>query len=99
MQRLPNSQVRFQFGARGWAAIALGLAMLAALSLLAIGFFFLILPVVLLAPILFWFLPKPKIHKVGARSGEPPTKATSVIEGDFKVISSAQNRNSDPEGT
>src|ERR1700677_4641703 len=98
MQRLPNSPFRFQFGVRGWAAISVGLAIFAVIGLLAVGFLFLVLPVALFASIVFWFLPKPRIHKVGSPSDEPPaaTNAT-VIEGNFKVISSAPDQNSDPE--
>jgi len=99
MQRLPNSPVRIQFGVRGWAAVAVGLAILVAATLLAIGFLFLVLPVVLLAPILFWFLPKPKIYKVGSPSEVPSAAEAIVIEGDFNVVSGEQNRNSDPEVT
>ena len=86
MQRLPNSPFQFRVGVRGWAAIAVGAAILAVVALLAIGFFILLLPLVLLAPILFWFLPKPRIYRFGARPEKPPATDAAVIEGDFKVI-------------
>jgi hypothetical protein len=95
MQRLPNSPIQFQFGVRGWAAIAVGLAILAVVTFLAIGFLILILPVVLLASILFWFLPKPKFYRVGTRSEKPPVAEATIIEGHFKVIDNTSNRNSE----
>ena len=90
MQRLPQ----FQFGVRGWAAVAAGLAILAVIAFLAIGFLIFILPVVLLASLVFWFLPKPKIYRVPAQ--KPPATDGAVIEGDFKVIRDTSDRNSGP---
>ena len=95
MQRLPNSPIQFQFGVRGWAAIAVGAATLALVAFLAIGFLILILPVVLLASILFWFLPKPKFYRVVTRSEKPPVPQATIIEGDFEVIDNASDRNSE----
>jgi len=95
MQRLPNSPIQFQFGVRGWAAIAVGLAILALVTFLAIGLFILILPVLLLAPILFWFLPKPRFHRVGAWSEKPPVTEATIIEGHFKVIDDTSDRKSE----
>jgi hypothetical protein len=95
MQRLPNSPIQFQLGVRGWAAIAVGVAILAVVAFLAIGVLILILPVVLLASILFWFLPKPKFHRVGTRSEKPPATEATIIEGHFKVIDSTSDRNSE----
>ena len=94
MQRLPNSPIQFQFGVRGWAAIAVSAAILALLAFLAIGFLIVILPVALVAPILFWLLPKPKGHRVRAHSEKLPATETTVIEGDYKVIENAATRNS-----
>jgi hypothetical protein len=95
MQRLPNSPIQFRFGVRGWAAIAVGLVILAVVTFLAIGIFILLLPVVLLASILFWFLPKPSFHRVGARSEKPPVAEATIIEGHFKVIDNTSDRNSE----
>src|SRR5580698_2448736 len=78
MQRLPNSPVQFQLGVRGWAAVAVGLVIVAALALLTIGFFIVLLPLLLLAPILFWILPKPKIYRVPPQN--PPASDGTVIE-------------------
>jgi len=86
MQRLPNSPIQFQLGVRGWAAIAVGVAILTVVTFLAIGFLILIMPAVLLASILFWFLPKPKFHRAGTRSEKPPVTEATIIEGNFKVI-------------
>jgi hypothetical protein len=99
MRRLTNSPSQYQFGLRGWAAVTVGLAILAAVAFLAIGFVVLILPVMLLAPILFRFLPKSKFYKVSSPVEKPPATGATVIEGDFKVISNAPDRNSDPKVT
>jgi hypothetical protein len=99
MRRLSNSPFQYRFGLRGWAAVAVGLAILAAISFLAIGFVVLILPVVLLAPIFLRFLPKSKFYRVSSPVEKPPATEATVIEGDFKVISSAPDRNSDPKAT
>jgi len=92
MQRLPNSQ--FQFGVRGWAAVAVGLVMLVAVALLAIGFFVLILPVLVLAPILFWILPKPNLYRVVTPAEKPPATDATIIEGNYKVIGNRVDQNS-----
>ena len=94
MQRLPNSPLQFQLGVRGWAAIAVGVVTLAVAAFLAIGFLVLILPVVLLASLLFWFLPKPKFYRVVTRPEKPPATQATIIEGQFKVIDNASDRNS-----
>ena len=95
MQQIPNSPIQFQLGVRGWAAIAVGVAILAVVTFLAIGFLILILPVVLLASILFWFLPKPKFHRVSAWSEKPPVTDATVIEGHYKIIDNTNDRNSE----
>jgi hypothetical protein len=95
MQRLPNSPLQFQLGVRGWAAIAVSVATLAVVAFLAIGLLILILPVVLLASILFWFLPKPKFYRVGTRSEKPSATEATIIEGHFKVIDNTSDRNSE----
>ena len=93
MPRLPNSPVQFQFGVRGWAAIAVGLIVLAAIAFLAVGLFIVILPLMLLAPILFRFFPKPILYRVGAPPEKPRAAAAPIIEGDFKVIDNTGDRN------
>jgi hypothetical protein len=94
MQQLPKP--RFQFGVRGWVAVTVGLAALAVIAFLAIGFLIIILPLMLLAPILFRFLPKPKFYRVDIPAEKPPATDGSVIEGDFKVIGDTSDRNSPP---
>ncbi len=81
MPQQPNFRV-YQFGLRGWAAIALGLVILGALTILALGFFVLLLPVLLLAPVIYYFLPRPKIR---AATYERPQDAT-IIDGEFRVV-------------
>jgi hypothetical protein len=46
----------------------------------------------LLAPILFWFLPKPKVYRVGTPSQKPPPAEATIIEGEFKVIDHPTDR-------
>jgi len=99
MQRLPNSPIRIQFGLRGWAATAVGTAILAAISFLAIGFIIFILPVVLLGSILFLFLPKPTLYQIGIPSEKPPVKGTTIIEGEFSVIDGTSDDKLKPPGT
>jgi hypothetical protein len=99
MQRIPNSPIQFQLGVRGWAAIAVGVAILAVVTFLAIGFLILILPVVLLASILFWFLPKPKFYRVSTRSEKPSVTEATIIEGHFKVIDNTSGRNAEANDT
>lgn len=94
MQRLPGPQ--FQFGGRGWAAIAAGLATLVLIAFLAIGLLIIILPLVLLGSVLFLFLPKPKFYRINLPAENPPPTDGDVIEGDFKVIGDASDRNSGP---
>jgi hypothetical protein len=97
MQQLPGSQYRIQFGLKGWAAIVIGLtAFIAVAAALAIGFLFIALPMIVLAPVLYWFMPKRKVFFVGTpgtikqtndASGSPPG---TVIDGTFREIDSKQ---------
>lgn len=93
MQQLPGSQYRIQFGAKGWLAIALGLiAFIAVAIALAIGFFFIALPLIVLAPLLYWFMPKRKIGSVinpgatGVVYDATDSARGTIIDGEFKVI-------------
>ena len=85
-----NSPIRIQFGVRGWAAIAIALAILAAFAVLAVSFLVFLLPVLLITPILYWLMPKPKLHPVShAMNGKisRPSTDTDIIEGEFTVVS------------
>ena len=87
-----NSPIRIQFGFRGWAAIAFALAILAAAALLAVSVFVLLLPALLIAPILYWLMPKPKPRPLPSSTnyGVPrPAIDTEIIEGDFTVVREA----------
>lgn len=65
MQQLPGPQYRIQFGIKGWLAIAFGLvAFIAVATALTVGFFFIALPMIILAPLVYWFMPKRKIGAV-----------------------------------
>jgi hypothetical protein len=93
MQQLPGSQYRLQFGLKGWAAIIVGLAIfIAVASLLAIGFFFVVLPVMVLAPVICYFIPKKSSYVVASPERTGPLRTTgeakggAVIDGDYRVI-------------
>ena len=96
-QRAP---LRIQIGLRGWAAIAAGLAILAAGIFLAIGLFVFLLPVLLLAPILYWLLPKPKIYRVGNPASEKAAQGATIIDGEFRVMdASVLKEKAEPDDT
>ena len=93
MPRLHNSPIHVQVGLRGWAAIAAILAILiavaVALAFLAVGFFIFVLPVMLIAPLFYYFLPKAKpVHPVGD-SAEEELNLPTTIEGTFRVTDSS----------
>ena len=98
MPQLPNSPIRIQFGLRGWAAIAVGLAILGAVAFVAVGLFIFFLPLLLLAPVLYWLLPKPKIYRVGNPAAKRANDAT-IIDGEFRVIDATSEGNSEPAST
>jgi hypothetical protein len=81
-----KSPIHMEFGLRGWAAIAAAVAILGATIFLAIGFFVFFLPVMILAPVLYWLLPKPKIYSVNIWPENEPTKDMTVIDGEFRVV-------------
>jgi hypothetical protein len=102
MSRPPISPLRLRLGFSGWAAIAASLALLAAiiaaLAFLAIGLFVVFLPVMLLAPVLYYFMPRPKpTHPRRNGQKTAATKDATIIDGEFRVISAAENR-SGPAG-
>jgi hypothetical protein len=91
MHRLPGPPRHIQFTLSGWTAIAGALAIFAAVTVaitfLAIGLFVFLLPVLLVAPVLYYFRPKPKptpitddVMPEGLKNG--PT----IIEGEFQVV-------------
>ena len=72
-------------GLRGWAAIAAGLAVLATIAFLAIGLVIFVLPIVLLAPIIFWLLPKPKRAPASVLASSKQSSGAQIIDGSFTV--------------
>ena len=96
MQQIPGSQYRLQFGVKGWAAIVLGIAILVAtliaVAFLAISLLVFALPVMLVAPVLFYFMPKRKVFFVGTPGATGMTNTTNestpgtIIDGSFRVI-------------
>ena len=67
MPQPPKSPIPIQFGLSGWVGIISALATLAlfvgAIAFLAVGLFVIFLPILLIVPILYYFLPhlKPKV--------------------------------------
>jgi hypothetical protein len=96
MRQLPKFPLRIQFGVRGWAVIAVAVAIFATFTFLAIGIFVLFLPVLLIAPILFWFLPKPKLYPIGPSLEKPRISDATVIDGDFSVVGRTLDNKSKP---
>ena len=99
MQQLPGSQYRVQFGIGGWAKIVAGLAIFVALiAFLAVGFLFVVLPMIVLAPIIYWFMPKRKVFFVGSPWATGPTNDAKqsapgdIIDGEFRVIEELTKR-------
>jgi hypothetical protein len=74
-----------RFGLRGWAAIGEATVVLVAVAVLALGLFVLFLPILLLAPVLYYFLPRPKGYSL--RRQQP--KDSTIIEGEFRMIDSS----------
>jgi hypothetical protein len=86
MQQLPSSQYRMQFGIKGWAAIAIGLtAFIAVATLLAIGFLFVALPMIVLAPLIYWFMPK-RISVSGQPTNMEARGNSQIIDGTFHEV-------------
>lgn len=83
---LQESPRHIRFDLRGWAAIATGLALLVAVAFLAIGLFIFFLPILILAPVLYWLMPKPKFYRVGNPASKNSAKGTTIIDGEFRVI-------------
>jgi hypothetical protein len=82
-----NSPVRVQFGLRGWAAIVTAVIVLGAVTVLAFGFLVFMLPVLILAPVIYWLVPKPKVYRVNNPAEKEVAGGTTIIDGDFRVIS------------
>jgi len=89
MSRLKNSPVRTQISLRGWAAIAASLIILIAVPVVivffAIGLLVFVLPAMLLAPLIYYFVPKSKpVHPVRASAVEERKRPTT-IDATFRV--------------
>lgn len=89
MPRIPNAPGQFQLQLSGWKAIAFGLMFLAiviaVLVLLTIGFFVIALPIMLLAPVFFYFMPRPK-RFTQADPTETPANGGEIIDVDYQVL-------------
>jgi hypothetical protein len=84
------SRTQVKFGLRGWVAIGLAIAVLgvmtAAVVFLAVGLFVFTLPVLLLAPVIYYFAPKPKLKPMPAWTGKDMPNNSEIIEGEYRVI-------------
>jgi len=88
-QNNPRVQI-LQFGLRGWAAIGVAILVIAGLALLALGVLVFLLPVLLFAPVLFYFSPRPKTYPVKDQS----PRDTTIIDGEFRVVDADQREGS-----
>jgi hypothetical protein len=78
--------IRTQFGLRGWSAIGGAIIVLGAVAVLAVGLLVFLLPVLILSPILYWLMPKPKPYWAGDPVANEPAKGATIIDGEFRVI-------------
>ena len=91
MPRIPNAPGQFQLQLSGWKAIAFGLVFLAVviavLVLLTIGFFVIALPIMLLAPVLFYFMPRLRPKRfMQADPTQPPANGGEIIDVDYQIV-------------
>jgi hypothetical protein len=87
MLRFYGSPIRSKPGLSGWAAVAMGLSILAVLiatAFLALGMLVLLLPVLLVVPFMQYFRPKLR------HANQHPIKVwpghATIIDGEFRVI-------------
>jgi 4-hydroxybenzoate polyprenyltransferase len=99
MQEFNNQRIQLKFGIKGWMAIGVGVAILGAITtavvLLAVGLFVFTLPMLILAPLIYWLVPKRKPENKPIQ--HPLRMATSnnteIIEGEFRVIDRDDDNN------
>jgi len=84
--------INLRGGLRGWGAIAAGLAVLATIAFLAISLVIFVLPIVLLAPIVFWLLPKPKRAPTSVSASSKQSSGSQIIDGSFSVVVEKDSR-------
>jgi hypothetical protein len=89
MSKPNSSPIRIQFGFRGWAAIAVAMAILAAFALLAVGLLVFLLPALLIAPILYRLMPTLKPNPISHTLNNDILKSANdaeIVEGEFTVV-------------
>jgi hypothetical protein len=92
MPRPPKSPIRIQFGLSGWVAIISALAifvvLVAAIAFLAVGLFVFFLPVLLIAPVLYYFMPnlRPRVVPLSGLATQWESKCQTIIDGEFRVV-------------
>jgi hypothetical protein len=95
MRQLPGPRHGIHFGLKGWAALFAGLAIFIAIaSLLAIGFVIFVLPMIVLAPLIYYFIPKKTLYVMETSAPievTDNTKHGTIIDGQFRVIETNVN--------
>jgi uncharacterized membrane protein YphA (DoxX/SURF4 family) len=76
-----------RFGLRGWAAVGVGILALIAGAILVLGLFVLFLPILLLAPVLVYFLPRLKTYSMRKQT----RKDSTIIDGEFRVVGTGEH--------
>ena len=80
---------------RGWFAILVALAVFFAvaigLAILAFGIFLFLLPVILMASLAYYFLPRPKRRPGDSLRGRP-----EVIDGSYRVLDEPESGQEPP---
>ena len=83
--RIHIRAVRFS-GWRAIAAIVIGLTvMVAVFAFLALGFLFIVVPILVIASIAYYFLPKPKNRPVENSEKMGQTENATIIDGTYEV--------------
>ena len=75
--------------------------LVAAIAFLAIDLFVFFLPVLLIAPVLYYFLPnlRPKVVTLNGASTQWETKGQTIIDGEFRVLDASEvEGNTEPSG-
>jgi hypothetical protein len=70
------------------SALAIFAVLVAAIAFLAVGLFVFFLPVLLIAPVLYYFMPnlRPKVVTLNGASTQWETKGQTIIDGEFRVV-------------
>ncbi|MEI8036227.1 MAG: hypothetical protein WCH96_12220 [Betaproteobacteria bacterium] len=92
MPRLSKSPIRIQFGLSGWvgiiSALAIFVLLVAAIAFVAVGLFVFFLPLLLIAPVIYYFLPhlRPKVDPRSSEATQWESTGQTIIDGEFRVV-------------